>query len=102
MKDFYLILNTEYELYREKVPAWVFTAFVLAENIFWLQQWIYVSQYLLVALMVPLTFCIQSDQVKAKRQRYSRILLATDLLVFTSFAAILAVELAMTVDRLFL
>ena len=81
------------------MPDWVFAAFVLAENIFWLQQWVYVSQYLLVALIVPLTFCIQSDQVKAKRQRYSRVLFATNLMAFTSVAAILTVELVMTVNR---
>ena len=80
------------------MPGWVFTALVLAENIFWLQQWIYVSQYLLVALMVPITFCIQSDQVKAKRQRYSRVLFAINMLAFTLFATVLTVELAMTVN----
>ena len=32
--------------------------------------------------MIPLTFCVQSDQVKAKRLCYSRTLLVIDILVY--------------------
>ena len=48
--------------------------------------------------MAPITFCIQSDQVKAKRQRYNRVLFAINMLAFTLFATVLTVELAMTVN----
>ena len=54
---------------------------------------------MLVALIVPITFCIQSDQVKAKRERYGRVLFAINMMAFTLFGTILTVELAMTVDR---
>ena len=55
--------------------------------------------YLRVALLAPLTICFQSDQVRAKRQRYSRILLAIDLAAYTSIATSLTVELALSVQR---
>lgn len=42
---------------------WVYTEFVIATNIFWLQHWLYVSLYTRVSLLIPLTFCVQTNQV---------------------------------------
>ena len=38
--------------------------------------------YLRVALIIPLTFCLQTENVKVKRHRYRKILLVVDLLVY--------------------
>ena len=70
IRDFWMVCHAEYDLDRNKVPHWIFNMSICADNFFWLQNWVYVSLYLRVAFLVPLTFCFQSDQVKAKRKRY--------------------------------
>ena len=57
----------------------------------------YVSLYLRVAYLVPLTFCFQSDQVKAKRQRYKCTLLTIDLIAYTVIMSVLTIEIAFKV-----
>ena len=94
-----MVLHRTYLLSRESVPDWVFTDYVFAENIFWLQHWLYVSFYLKVAVMTPLTFRVQTDTVKKQRKWYGYALLAINLTAFMALATTLTVELALSVNR---
>ena len=48
--------------------------------------------------MVPITFCLQTDEIKTKRMHYKRVLLAIDLLVYGVLITFLIYELAGGVD----
>ena len=87
-----------YELDFSQVPVWLFTAYIFAVNIFWLQHWMYVSMYSRVALMVPLTFRYQTEQVKAKRTCYERALLTLNLAVYATFFGLTILELVIEVN----
>ena len=49
--------------------------------------------YTRVAIMIPLTFCVQTDQVKRKRQCYKKILLLLDVLVYVFLLSIFVYQM---------
>ena len=51
------------------------------------------SLYTRVALIVPMTFCLQTDKIKAKRLCYTRVLLVFDLLAYSLLTFIVTYEL---------
>ena len=56
--NIWAVSNDEYVMRRSVTPVWVFTEFTTASVIFWLQHWLYVSMYMQIALLIPLTFCV--------------------------------------------
>ena len=93
-----MVLNDVYELERSQVPEWLFTTYIFAVNIFWLQHWMYVSMYSRVSLMVPLTFCYQTQQVKAKRACHERALLICNFTTYSIFFGLTILELVFEVE----
>ena len=60
--------------------------------LFWVQHWLYVSQYTKVSVMVPLTFCVQTNEVKEKRILYKTLLTIFDLIVYFTLIGIFVFE----------
>ena len=50
--------------------------------------------------MVPLIFCYQTEQIKAKRLCYERVLLAIDLFVYAVLLVLVSCELGFREDSL--
>ena len=71
---------------------------MIATNIFWLQHWLYVSLYTRVSLLIPLTFCVQTNQVMSKRECYNKVLLVIDLFAYAVLCFTITYELINDVD----
>ena len=81
---------------------WVFTEYMIATNIFWLQHWIYVSLYTRVSLLIPLTFCVQTNEVMKKRECYNKVLIVIDLFAYACLCFTITYELINDVDYWFM
>ena len=53
---------------------------------------LYVSQYTKCSVMVPLTFCAQTNDVKEKRSMYETLLTIIDLIVYFTLIGIFVFE----------
>ena len=78
------------------MEPWVWTCYQVAFCAFWLQHWIYVSQYTRVAVLVPLTFISQVPEVQKKRNRYLIVINTVDFLAFALIIATTIVSLTKT------
>ena len=72
-------------MHRYLFKDWVYSCYLTAAYCFYIQQWLYVSQYTRVSIMAPLTFCLQTDQVKKKRQCFIWVMLGIDCIAYTLF-----------------
>ena len=53
--------------------------------LFWVYHYLYVSELLKVSLLIPLSFCIQTENVKMKREKYLKRLKVVDIIYYGSW-----------------
>ena len=62
--NIWMVIHQKSILRKDKDPTWIFTEYTICANMFWLEHWLYVSMYMRVALLMPFTFCLQTERVK--------------------------------------
>ena len=97
IRNIWLLCHQKYvidrETFKDDGGAWVYTCYLFAVLLFWVQHWLYVSQYTKVSVMVPLTFCVQTNEVKEKRILWKTLLTIFDLAVYFTLVGIFVFEL---------
>ena len=98
--SYWQVIKGEYEMARKSIETWVFDVYILVDSLSWVLDWLYISMYMRIAFIVPLTFCLQSDQVKEKRKSYKKMLVVIDVIAYCSICSFTACEYAMKLDQL--
>ena len=98
---FYQIIHDVKHFGRETVPFLIYHSFTVAALIFWAQHWIYVSEYMKISIVAPLTFCIQSPKVKQKRQNFRIFYFVLNVVAYTSLAVDLLLTLILELDLIY-
>ena len=83
-RDIYMGFNSIKDAYRDYLPFWVFIIFIIAEQLLILQHTLFIGQYARVAVAIPLTFCLQSEEIQRKREHQLRVVLLTEFLIAAS------------------
>ena len=97
IRNIWLLSHQLYIVDKETIDSegggsWVYVCYLVAVLLFWVQHWLYVSQYTKVSVMVPLTFCVQTNEVKEKRILYKTLLTIFDLIVYFTLIGIFVFE----------
>ena len=63
INDFYKILNHDTNSDDSDLPEWIWISFSVSQVLFLAQHWVFTAQYLKVALIFELAFCVKTEQV---------------------------------------
>ena len=86
--DIYKVSASVNHNYLVTLPEWVQFCNLLASGLFMMQHTLFVGQYARIAVALPLTFCIQSEQVQQKRRVRLNLVMVGEII----FALVLICE----------
>ena len=79
----------------DNLPRYIEDMHFTSVYIFWVYHYLYVSELLKVSLLIPLSFCIQTENVKMKREKYLKRLKVVDIIYYGSWTLLEAIQMVL-------
>ena len=62
--NIWMVIQGKTIIRKDELPTWILAEYAIFLIFFCLEHWLYVSMYMRVALLIPFTFCLQTENVK--------------------------------------
>ena len=79
----------------DNLPRYIEDIHFSSVYLFWVYHYCYVSELLKVSLLIPLSFCIQTENVKMKREKYLKRLKVVDIIYYGSWTLLEAIQMVL-------
>ena len=93
INDIYMVNEGQNTWSKQKSARWAYVITLIAASFFMMQHVLFVGQYLRVTLTIPLTFCLQSDEVVSKRESRTNLVVFAEIISAFLLVASFVIEL---------